>query len=59
MTVETAFGKASDDNVGYALEAGYLPVDGLLIAAGISKENVDPVYVSKNGLLIPLPIQPL
>lgn len=51
VTVETAFGKASDDNVGYALEAGYLPVDGLLIAAGISKENIDPVYVSKNGFI--------
>lgn len=51
LTVEGEFGKASDDNVGYALEAGYLPVDGLLIAAGVAKENLDPMYVSKNGFI--------
>lgn len=51
VTVEGEFGKASDDNVGYALEAGYLPVDGLLIAAGVAKENLDPMYVSKNGFI--------
>ena len=51
VTVESEFGKASDDNVGYALEAGYLPVDGLLIAAGVAKENLDPMYVSKNGFI--------
>ena len=51
VTVESEFGKASDDNVGYALEAGYLPVDGLLNAAGVAKENLDPMYVSKNGFI--------
>ena len=51
VTVEGEFGKVSDDNVGYALEAGYLPVDGLLIAAGVAKENLDPMYVSKNGFI--------
>ena len=51
VTVESEFGNASDDNVGYALEAGYLPVDGLLIAAGVAKENLDPMYVSKNGFI--------
>ncbi|WP_180081424.1 putative porin [Acinetobacter sp. YH12201] len=51
VTVESEFGKASDDNTGYAIEAGYLPVNGLLLAAGISKENIDPVYVSKNGFI--------
>ncbi|WP_281963121.1 putative porin [Acinetobacter johnsonii] len=51
VTVESEFGKASDDNVGYVLEAGYLPVDGLLIAAGVAKENLDPMYVSKNGFI--------
>lgn len=51
VTVESEFGKASDDNVGYALEAGYLPVDGLLIAAGVAKENLDPMHVSKNGFI--------
>ena len=51
VTVESEFGKVSDDNVGYALEAGYLPVDGLLIAAGVAKENLDPMYVSKNGFI--------
>lgn len=51
MTVESELGKASDDNTGYAIEAGYLPINGLLLAAGISKENLDPVYVSKNGFI--------
>lgn len=37
--------------MGYALEAGYLPVDGLLIAAGVAKENLDPVYLSQNGFI--------
>ena len=50
-TIEGEFGKVSDDNVGYALEAGYLPVDGLLIAAGVAKENLDPVYLSQNGFI--------
>ncbi|AXY58157.1 putative porin [Acinetobacter chinensis] len=50
VTVEIEEGKASDSNTGYALEAGYLPVDGLLIAAGISKENIDAANAGQEGM---------
>lgn len=40
---------ADEDNTGYALELGYLPINGLLVAAGIAKENVDPVQVANYG----------
>jgi len=49
VTVESEFVKASDDNTGYAIEAGYLPINGLLLAAGISKENIDAAQVTKKG----------
>ena len=51
VTVETEFGTASDDNTGYAIEAGYLPINGLLLAAGVSKENIDAQQAAKNSRL--------
>ena len=39
----------SDDTTGYSLEAGYLPVNGLLLALGVAKESVDPMLASKIG----------
>ncbi|MFU8925767.1 putative porin [Acinetobacter puyangensis] len=45
---------ADEDNTGYTVEAGYLPIDGLLLAIGVSKESLDPVLVSKNGLVTTL-----
>ena len=51
VTAESEFGKASDDNTGYAMEAGYLPINGLLLAAGISKENIDAAQVAKKGFI--------
>ncbi|TCB49357.1 putative porin [Acinetobacter sp. ANC 4779] len=51
ITVESEFGKVSDDNTGYAFEVGYLPVEGLLLAAGVSKENVDAYQVGKQGFI--------
>ena len=51
MTIKNDFGKYSDDNTGYAIEAGYLPINGLLLAAGISKENVAAHQVAKNGFI--------
>lgn len=51
ITVETDLGKYSDDNTGYAIEAGYLPINGLLLAAGIAKENVAAHQVGKNGFI--------
>ena len=49
ITIEDDFIKASDDNTGYAIEAGYLPINGLLLAAGVSKENIDAHQVGKKG----------
>ena len=40
---------AGDDNTGYALEVGYLPVNGLLLAIGAANESVDPVQVANYG----------
>lgn len=40
---------AGDDNTGYALEVGYLPVTGLLLAVGAANESVDPVQVANYG----------
>lgn len=51
VTVETEFGTASDDNTGYAIEAGYLPINGLLLAAGVSKENIDAQQAAKKGFI--------
>ena len=44
----------SDDTTGYSLEAGYLPVNGLLLALGVSKESLDPVLVAENGFVTSL-----
>lgn len=45
-----AFGEEeSDDNTGYAVEVGYLPMTGLLLAVGAAKENIDPVQVANYG----------
>ena len=52
VTFESEFGEVSDDNTGYAIEAGYLPINGLLLAAGISKENIDATQVAKKALLM-------
>ncbi|OTG92227.1 putative porin [Acinetobacter sp. ANC 3813] len=51
VTVETDFFKESEDNTGYAFEAGYLPINGLLLAAGVSKENIDAAQASKKGFI--------
>ncbi len=51
VTVEDEFGTASDDNTGYAIEAGYLPINGLLLAAGVSKENIDAHQAGKKGFI--------
>lgn len=51
VTVENEFGKVSDDNTGYAVEAGYLPINGLLLAVGISKENIDAYQAGKKGFI--------
>ena len=40
---------AGDDNTGYALEVGYLPVTGMLVAVGAANESVDPVQVANYG----------
>ena len=39
----------SEDSTGYALEVGYLPIDGLLLAVGVAKESIDPIFASKVG----------
>ncbi|AXY58779.1 putative porin [Acinetobacter sp. WCHAc010052] len=41
----------SDKITGYTLEAGYLPVDGLLVAVGLSKESLDPVLYGNRGYI--------
>ncbi len=43
-----------DKNTGYAIEAGYLPINGLLVAVGVSKESLDPAFVAKNGFVTSL-----
>ena len=40
---------AGDKNTGYAVEAGFLPIDGLLFAVGASKESLDPTFVANHG----------
>ena len=42
ITIEDDEDSISADNTGYALEVGYLPINGLLLAAGVAKENIDP-----------------
>jgi Putative general bacterial porin len=42
---------AGEDNTGYAFEVGYLPVNGLLLAAGAANESVDPVQVANYGFV--------
>lgn len=37
------------DTTGYSLEVGYLPINGLLLAAGVTKENLDSANVGKTG----------
>ncbi|MCH4248875.1 MAG: putative porin [Acinetobacter populi] len=41
------------DGTGYALEAGYLPLDGLLVAVGIAdvEKSINPDLITKNGLI--------
>ena len=38
-------------NTGYAVEGGYFPIDNLLVAVGVAKENVDPVQVANYGVV--------
>ena len=40
-----------EDNTGYSVEVGYLPIDGLLLAVGAADENVDPVQVANYGFM--------
>lgn len=49
ITAEAFGEEESEDNTGYAVELGYLPIDGLLLALGVAKENVDPVQVANYG----------
>ena len=51
IVVYEDFFEASDDNTGYAIEAGYLPINGLLLAVGVSKENIDAHQVGKKGFI--------
>lgn len=51
VTAKNDYVEASEDNTGYAFEAGYLPINGLLLAVGVSKENIDAYQVSKKGFI--------
>lgn len=42
---------ADEDNTGYAFEAGYLPINGLLLAFGAANESLDPVQVANYGFV--------
>ncbi|MBC9229088.1 putative porin [bacterium SPL81] len=43
----------STDGNGYSIEAGFLPINGLLLAVGVAdlSESVDPVQVTKHGFI--------
>ena len=49
----TGVGSASDDGTGYALEVGFLPIEGLLLAAGVAdqSESIDPIQAAKYGFI--------
>ena len=51
ITIEDDEDSISADNTGYALEVGYLPINGLLLAAGVAKENIDPIQASQIGFI--------
>lgn len=45
------FGSVDDSGNGYAVEVGFLPTDGLLLAAGVTdlSESFDPIQAAKYG----------
>ncbi|MBJ8503910.1 putative porin [Acinetobacter seifertii] len=47
------YGSADESGNGYALEVGFLPIDGLLVAAGVAdlSESFDPIQAAKYGFL--------
>lgn len=47
------FGSVDDSGNGYAVEVGFLPTDGLLLAAGVTdlSESFDPMQAAKYGLI--------
>jgi hypothetical protein len=47
------FGSVDDSGNGYALEVGFLPTDGLLLAAGVTdlSESFDPMQAAKYGFI--------
>lgn len=51
ITAKVLGAEESTDNTGYALEVGYLPTNGLLLAVGVADENVDPVQVANYGFM--------
>ena len=51
ITAKVLGAEESTDNTGYALEVGYLPINGLLLAVGAANESVDPVQVADYGFI--------
>lgn len=51
LDVDTPFGGDSAEATGYSVEAGYLPVDGLLVAVGASQANYKATDLTKNGFI--------
>ncbi|NLN57407.1 MAG: putative porin [Gammaproteobacteria bacterium] len=49
ITAKVLGAEESTDNTGYALEVGYLPTNGLLLAVGATNENIDPIQVANYG----------
>lgn len=47
------FGSVDDSGNGYAVEVGFLPTDGLLLAAGVTdlSESFDPMQAAKYGFI--------
>lgn len=47
------YGSADESGNGYALEVGFLPIDGLLLASGVAdlSESFDPIQAAKYGFL--------
>ncbi|CAI3143217.1 hypothetical protein MWMV2_MWMV2_02267 [Acinetobacter oleivorans] len=47
------FGSVDDSGNGYAVEVGFLPTDGLLLAAGVTdlSESFDPIQAAKYGFI--------
>ncbi|MDA3559022.1 putative porin [Acinetobacter sp. AOR15_HL] len=50
------FGSVDDSGNGYAVEVGFLPTDGLLLAAGVTdlSESFDPMQAAKYGFITSL-----